>query len=106
MLPVRWVRVSATLMLTLATFALATVLVGVAIALTRPPQPPASDEGTLAHLFQISVALLLPATVFYLATADWSHPSRAARPLIVAGAFALLAFALVFYFERVASKLG
>jgi len=98
--------VSATLMLTLAAFALATILVGVAIAVTQPPQPPPTDEGTLAHLFQLSVGLCLPATAFYLATADWTRPSRAVRPLVIAGALVLVAFALLFYFEGGAQRLS
>jgi len=97
--------VSATLILTLAAFALGTILVGVAVALTQPSQPPPTDEGTLAHLFQLSVGLLLPATIFYLATAEWTRPWPALRPLVMAGALVLVAFALLFYFEGVTQRL-
>ena len=103
---VRWSRVTATVVVTLAAFALGTLLVGIAIALSQPPQPPPSDEGTLAHLFQIAVGLLVPASALYVATADWTHPSHAARPLAVALALVLFAFALLFYFEKVAQRLG
>jgi len=35
---------------------------------------PSRDEGTAAHLFQIAVALLLPAGLVFLLSADWRKP--------------------------------
>ena len=75
----------------LALIALGTVLVG----MTRPPEPPGADEGTLAHLFQLSLVLMVPAGLLYLVTADWARPSRSARPLAIAGILAAAALALL-----------
>ena len=66
-----------------------TALVVVLWGYTQPPLP---DEGAGAHIFQFSVVALLPVTLVFLTTADWSQPWRSARPLGVAAlatAFAL-----------------
>jgi hypothetical protein len=57
-------------------------------------QPPQTDEGTGAHVFQLSIVLLAPAILLFLATADWSRPLRTIRPL------AFSAMALVLALER------
>ena len=94
-------RISAIGILSLSLFALATILVGAALALFGPTNPyREADEGTLAHLFQLSMVLLAPTGLLYLVTADWNRPSRAGKPLAVSGAAVVLAFALLFYFER------
>lgn len=64
-------------------------------------QPPLADEGTGAHIFQVSIVTLVPVTLFYLATADWSRPSRTAWPLAIAVATTALAFAALYYLEHV-----
>ena len=64
-------------------------------------QPPLPDEGAGAHIFQLSVAALLPVTLIFLTTADWSQPWRSARPLGVAAMATALAFASLYYLEHV-----
>jgi hypothetical protein len=64
-------------------------------------QPPLPDEGTGAHIFQLSVMGLVPVTVIFLSTADWSHPRRCAWPLAVAGVATVLAFGALYYLEHV-----
>ena len=63
-------------------------------------QPPQADEGTQAHIFQLSIVLLAPTGLLFLATADWKRPLRIARPLAFSGAVVVLAFAALYYFEH------
>ncbi len=37
------------------------------------------DEGVVAHLWQISIALQIPLVVLFLATADWRRPGGVAK---------------------------
>ena len=64
------------------------------------PGPP-HDEGAAAHVFQLLIAALVPATVAFLATAEWQAPVRVARPLALAGACVGIAFGVLFYFEKI-----
>ena len=64
-------------------------------------QPPLSDEGTGAHIFQLAIVMLVPVTLFFLATADWSRPSRTGWPLAIALTATALAFAGLYYLEHV-----
>ena len=64
--------------------------------------PPAPDEGTGAHIFQLSIAALLPAGLVFLATADWTRPARLLTRLAAPAAFVVLAFGLLYYYEHVA----
>jgi hypothetical protein len=63
-------------------------------------QPPQPDEGSAAHIFQISIALLFPTLILFFATADWKRPARSARPLLIPAAALTLAFAALFYLEH------
>ena len=63
-------------------------------------QPPQADEGTAAHIFQLSVVLLLPTGLLYLATADWKQPLRTARPLALPAVVLIAAFAALYYLEH------
>lgn len=88
-------------MVALALLALLTVMVGY----TRPPLPPPpgrteSDEGALAHIFQLTIVALAPTILLFLVTADWTQPMRSARPLAIAGAALALAFAALYYLEN------
>lgn len=80
-------------MLGLSLLALVLVLIGY----TQPPQP---DEGALAHIFQLSIVVLFPVTLMYLATADWRQPTRGAWPLVIAAAALVLAFGALYYLEH------
>ena len=64
------------------------------------PQPPLPDEGTQAHIFQLSIVALAPTILLFLATADWSRPSRAARPLVLAAVAVVLAFGTLYCVEH------
>ncbi len=72
---------------------------GVAAGHLPPPEP---DEGTGAHVFQLSIAALLPLGLLFLVTADWTRPARLLRRVAAPAAFVLLAFALLYYYEHVA----
>jgi Na+/H+ antiporter NhaD/arsenite permease-like protein len=56
-------RISGKALLVLSAVALLAVLSGYA-------QRPQADEGTAAHIFQLSIVALVPAIVVFLATAD------------------------------------
>jgi phosphoglycerol transferase MdoB-like AlkP superfamily enzyme len=63
-------------------------------------QPPLPDEGTGAHIFQLSIVALVPAGVLFLATADWTQPVRTVRRLAVPAALVVLAFAALYHLEH------
>jgi hypothetical protein len=86
-------RVSSRVILVLSLIALFTVIVGYA----QPPQP---DEGSLAHIFQITIVLLAPMIVLFLGTADWKHPLSSARRLVLPAGVLGLAFAALYYLEH------
>jgi hypothetical protein len=86
-------RVSSIAIVLLSLAALLVVLWGY----TQPPLP---DEGTGAHIFQLAIVALVPMTLVFLTTADWSQPWRSARPLAVATAVTVLAFAALYILER------
>jgi len=86
-------RVSARIILVLSITALLAVLSGYA-------QPPQADEGTAAHIFQLSIVTLIPVFVLFLSTADWRQPSRSARFLALPGAALVLAFGALYCLEH------
>ncbi len=88
------VALSLTALLTVLPFAWRAVLTG------HIP-PPTPDEGTGAHIFQLSIVAFVPMSVLFFATADWTRPMRSARLLILPVAVLLLAFCILYYFERV-----
>ena len=86
-------RISGKIIIVLSLIALFTVLSGY----NQPPQP---DEGSGAHIFQLSIALLVPMILLFLATADRKQPLRSARPLALPAAALVLAFAALYYLEH------
>ncbi len=86
-------RASGKIIIVLSLIALCTVLSGY----FQPPQP---DEGSAAHIFQLSIALLVPTILLFLATADWKQRWRSARPLALPAAALVLAFAALYYLEH------
>jgi hypothetical protein len=64
-------------------------------------QAPQPDEGSAAHIFQLSIAALLPAIVLFLATADWKQPGRSVGRLALPGMVVVLAFAALYHLEHV-----
>jgi hypothetical protein len=89
-------RVAAIVAMVLSLIALLTVLGGY----TQPPHPPDPDEGSAAHIFQLSIALLMPALLLFLATANWKQPWRSARPLAFPAAALVVAFGMLYYLEH------
>src|SRR2546430_16864774 len=87
-------RVSAVALMILSLTALLDVLL---LGYTRPPLP---DEGAGAHIFQLSIVALLPIGLVFLATADWTEPSRPMRRLAFPAVIVALAFAALFYLEH------
>jgi hypothetical protein len=63
-------------------------------------QPPQTDEGTAAHIFQLSLAGLAPAIFIFLATLDWRRRWRATRPLLFSRATLVIAFGSLYYLEH------
>lgn len=86
-------NVSAKVILLLSSVALLTVLSGY----TQPPQ---TDEGTAAHIFQLSILAMGPAIMVFLATADRRHPLRGTRQLVLPAAALTAAFAAMYYLEH------
>ena len=91
-------RVSGKILIVLSLTALLMVLSGY----TQPPQ---TDEGAAAHIFQLSIVALVPMLLLFLATADWKQPRQSARRLAFPGAALLLAFAALYYLEHYRDKL-
>jgi hypothetical protein len=96
-------RVAGIGLIVLSLTALLTVLNGYRISFhpfalsTAPPQP---DEGTGAHIFQLSIVALAPTILLFLATLDWRRPLRSARPLAFSAAAVVLAFGALYYLEH------
>jgi hypothetical protein len=86
-------RLSSRVILALSLTALLTVLSGY----FQPPQP---DEGTGAHIFQLSIVLLVPVILLFAATADWKRPARSTRPLALPAVALVGAFAGLYYLEH------
>ena len=89
-------RAAAIIITGLSLIALLTMLFGY----MQLPQSPEPDEGTAAHIFQLSIVLLAPALLVFFATADWKRPGRTARPLIFPAGAVALAFGLLHYLEH------
>jgi|SRR5579884_4252575 len=96
-------RVSVVALHLLSFTALLPLLIAVGGGLVRGHlAAPAPDEGTGAHVFQLSIAALLPSGVLCLATAPWDRPARVAAGLAAPAAFVALAFGLLYYYEHLA----
>ena len=87
-------RVSGMVLVALSLTALLDVLL---FGYTQPPLP---DEGTGAHIFQLSIVALVPTVLLFLVTADWTRPVRAVRRLAFPAAVVVLAFAALYYLEH------
>lgn len=86
-------RISRTSLVVLSIIALLTVISGY----FQAPQP---DEGSAAHIFQLSVVAFVAMLLVFLATADWKQPRRNVRALRIPGTALILAFAALFYLEH------
>jgi hypothetical protein len=74
-----------------------TALLAVLSGYTHPLPP---DEGAAAHIFQLSIAALIPTGLLFLFTADWKQPARSVRTLVGSGAALVFAFAALYYLEH------
>lgn len=90
-------RISSKVILVLSLIALLTVLSGY---LQSPHAPAPEDEGAGAHIFQLSIVLLAPVLLVFLATADWTRPRRSVRPLAIPAVALVLAFSALYYLEH------
>jgi len=86
-------RLSARFLLILSLIALLTVGTGYF-------QPRQQDEGTAAHIFQLTIVLTALAGILFLATADWRQPRQPIRALALPASALLLAFAALYYLEH------
>jgi hypothetical protein len=86
-------RVSGTMITILSLAALLAVLSGYF-------QAPQTDEGSAAHIFQLSIALLLPVGAAFLTTVDWTRPLLGMRRLILPAVVLSIAFAALYYLEH------
>ena len=86
-------RVSGKILIVLSGIALLAVLSGYFL----PPQP---DEGSAAHVFQLSMAALAPTILLFVVTADWKQPRRSTRPLVIPAAALMLAIGALYYLEH------
>ncbi len=93
-------RVSYVGLIVLSLAALMTVLPTAVHALLTGQMPTLEpDEGTGAHIFQLSIAALVPMGFLFFATADWKQPLRTVRWLAFPGVAVFLAFGILYYFE-------
>ena len=76
-----------------------TALLTVASGYFHPPHVE-TDEGTAAHIFQLSIVALVPMILLFFVTADWKKPLRSARQLVFPAAALVLAFGALYYLEH------
>jgi hypothetical protein len=86
-------RVSGRVLMFLSFAALLAVVSGY----VQAPQP---DEGSAAHIFQLSIVALLPTILLFLTTADWKQPLRSVRPLALPAGALFVAFGALYYLEH------
>ncbi len=89
-------RLSARIALIFSLIALVTVLTGY----TQPRGTVQTDEGAAAHIFQLSILVLVPTILVFLITADWKQPWQSALPMILCTAVLILAFAALYCLEH------
>ena len=75
------------------------LVVAARAAMTGHMPVPQPDEGTGAHIFQLSIVLLVPMGVLFLVTADWTQPLLSVRRLAFPASAVVLAFGILYYFE-------
>jgi hypothetical protein len=72
-------------------------LVAVLSGYTQPPQP---DEGTAAHIFQVTIVAAMLMMLLFLSTAEWKQPFRSLRRLVLPGFVLALAFGALYHLEH------
>jgi hypothetical protein len=86
-------RATTKVIIALSALSLLTVLTGYF-------QPPQSDEGAAAHIFQLSIVALTPSFLVFFVTADWKQPLRTGRLLAFPAVALVLAFGALYYLEH------
>lgn len=86
-------RVCAAIVVILSLTALGAVLIGTG----GPPQP---DEGTAAHIFQLSIAGLVPSTALFILTADRRRPMQSVATLAASALALIVAITVLYHFEH------
>jgi hypothetical protein len=92
-------RISSWAVHLLSLFAMALV-VGGATLMKIGRLKPSHDEGTAAHLFQLAIALLVPAGLVFLLSADWRRPVRVALRLVAPAIALAIAFGTLYVMEH------
>ena len=59
-----------------------------------------ADEHAGAHIFQLSIAALLPIGILFLVTVNWDAPWRIAGRLAFPAVTGIVAFGILYYFEH------
>ena len=80
-------------MIGLSLLAFVLVLIGYTLA-------PQRDEGAAAHIFQLSIAALVPVGIVFLTTADWKERRRSTQPLAITATLVTLAFVGLYCLEH------
>ncbi len=75
-------------------------LISLSTVLSGYFQPPQHDEGSAAHIFQLSIVALVPTLLIFLATADWKKPMETARRIAVPAATLAVSFGALYYLEH------
>jgi hypothetical protein len=95
-------RVSAVGLVALSLIALMTVLpLALRAVIGGHVPPPEPDEGTAAHIFQLSIVALVPTGLTFLVTSNWAQPVRSVRRLALPAAMVVVAFSIIFYVEQI-----
>lgn len=82
----------------LSLIALTTILSGFLQGAYR--QPPETDEGTAAHIFQLSIVAMVPVLLIFLRTAEWQNPLGVLRSLMLPAAVLAISFGALYYLEH------
>jgi hypothetical protein len=94
-------RLSGHVVLGLSLFAMSLVVGATVLTMLGRFNPsPDGDEGTAAHLFQLTIVLLLPAGLTFVATANWQRPWDVAKRLVMPAAALVVAFSTLYYMEH------
>jgi hypothetical protein len=75
-------------------------IIALVAVLSGYAEPAQRDEGPAAHIFQLSIVVLVPMIGLFLGTADWSRPLLTLRPLALSIAALVLAFGALYYLEH------
>ena len=95
-------RICCSLIHALSLFAMLLVICATILVLLGEFNPaPGGDEGTPARLFQLTILLLMPAGLTFLATADWRRPKEVFKRLTIPTVALVIAFSTLYYMENI-----